>query len=366
MGTIDFIKNYDSKSNWDIYQDFFTFITTHYSFRWTFLLFIITGKRNWRNPVMLIIIFHLVFREIGIIFGDIAKLLPNKYPNYNYRSNEAFFIDHGLSRVFYYTSEVIADWYLLLRTKAIVKSNRKIIWVYITCALYCLSKLIKNYVNFSYIPYPDGFDPARDKMLFFKRRVTYKKNKWICDVILLITSIIYDIVVILTLKKYVFTNYDKIIQENNKKETFFIEKFKTLTTYRIYWTLLLTVLCTPIVLLFCFNLIYALNNVENFKDEKSATTFYENYCNDSAIEDFRVDVTHTGYILIKNSDIRIHYENNNKYTYKYNNDKINYYDLMNKNINNENISVNYYNNYNNNNNSNTELKKYYNSISRNI
>ncbi|ORX79286.1 hypothetical protein BCR32DRAFT_281522 [Anaeromyces robustus] len=316
MVSASILKNHGIKSNWDKYQNLYTDIINHYCFAWTCFILVLVGKK-WRNPVMYIIILHFLTRFIGYIIEDLGKLRTYQYPGYDYPSNEGYLWGHALSRVAFYICGIVGDWYLLLRTKALVKSNKKIIWVYLTCIIFNMTKIVKMYFNFIYVPYKDNFNPdsESDKFDYFLRKIKYKKNKWLCDFFLHTASIIYDITVIITLKRNVFINYENLNYSNkNSKEISFIKKFKRLSIYRIYFTMFLSICCSPIVFLFCLNLLYALNNIDNLKNEEKIL-FYQTYCSDTEIEAFRVSINHVAYILIYIDTILLrYYANENSIT----------------------------------------------------
>jgi len=307
-----FLERYDANSKCDIYQGFFTSAINVYCCAWTFLVFVIVGKK-WKNAIMYIIIMHYALRYIGNVIENIGKLRTVKYEKYDYPSNEGYMWNHAVSRVVLYISEIIGDWYLLVRTKAIVKSNKKLKWVYVTCIIYNIVRLSKIYFNFKYVPFKDNFDPKEDKLDFYLRKVEYKKNKWICDLLLHTTSIFYDLAVIITLKKNVFVKYNNITH-GEKKGNFFIANFQRLSVYRIYWTVILSILFSPLIFMFCFTLLYALNQVNTLKPEQQIA-FFQTYCNDRDIENIRISIMNVSYILIYVDQIMLrHYDRINKVT----------------------------------------------------
>jgi len=300
------IKKYYGESKWDTYQSLFTAAIDHYCCAWTFLVFILIGKK-WKNTIIYIIIIHYALRYIGKVVETLSEFRENKYPGYNYeyRSNEAYIWGHATSRVILYISEVIGDWYLLVRTKAIVKSNKKIRWVFVTCIIYNIARLSKIYFNFTYIPFKENFDPKADELDFFLRKVEYKKNKWICDLILHTTSIVYDLAVIITLKRNVFIKYENVTH-GKTKGNFFIAKFQRLSVYRIYWTVILSICFSPLIFMFCITLLYGLNYINTLKDSDKIQ-FYKNYCNDRDIENIRINIMNVSYILIYVDQIMLRY-----------------------------------------------------------
>ncbi|ORX80365.1 hypothetical protein BCR32DRAFT_22745 [Anaeromyces robustus] len=281
----------------DLNQKFFTLTFDNYAFLFPFFILFLVGKK-WKNTIIYMIIVNYILRYIGDVIGNISQLMTPKYPTYEYPSNEGYKWGHALSRLILYTGDIIADWYLLIRTKAIVKSNKKIRWLYITCIIFNISKIAKIYFNFKYVPFKDNFNPElkEDVLDFYLRKVEYKKNKWICDLIGQITSVIYEIAVIIVLKKNVFINYDHITN-NATKENFFIVKFKRLSVYRIYCTVFLSILCSPLIFVFCIKLIIGLNQVNYLPDDEKIS-YYKKNCNDKNIENVRLAIMNFTYCLM--------------------------------------------------------------------
>ncbi|ORX64111.1 hypothetical protein BCR32DRAFT_287325 [Anaeromyces robustus] len=385
MSSPSILKKFDAiETRLDRIQKIFTKIPEHYTFAWTFIVLLLIGRKRWKSPIGYLIILHILARDIGLLIENIGKVTPYQYPGYDYPSNGEYLWGHALSRVAYYICEVIGDWYLLIRTKALVKSNKKIKWVYLTCIIYNIAKLSKIYFNYKYIPFKDNFNPERDDFDYFLRKVEYKRNKWICDFFQHIANTIYDITVIITLKRNVFVNYNNVITHNGKtKGNFFIEKFRRLSIYRIYFTVILSLFCSPLIFLFCIKLIYALNNIDSLKNDEKVS-FYKANCSDTEIENIRVNIINVNYILIYIDQILLrHYSKENKITVMhgntngYANNNTNDYNNNNNNNNNNNSSnsknnhssINYYNNedsvisFNNNDNSvisyNSNNKKMY-------
>ncbi|ORX83169.1 hypothetical protein BCR32DRAFT_278251 [Anaeromyces robustus] len=299
----------------DLAQKVYSKVITHFTFAWTIFVLFLIGKKKWKSPVGNLLISFIITKIIGLIIDNSGKLVPKKYPDYDYdyASNEEYIWSYALCRVVYYTCEIIGDWYLLIRTKALVKSNKKIKWVYVTCIIYNIAKLSKNYINYSYTPYKDNFDPERDEFDYFLRKVEHKRNKWICDLIQHILGTIYEITVIITLKRNVFVNYDGVTNTKTKGN-FFIEKFKKLSIYRIYFTIILSLFCSPLIFLFCLKLLYAINNI-NYLPDKEKKNFYKNYCSDSEIESIRVAITNVSYALIYIDQVLLrHYSKESKVT----------------------------------------------------
>ncbi|ORX77959.1 hypothetical protein BCR32DRAFT_282728 [Anaeromyces robustus] len=341
-------------SIWDNYNKIFSTGINSIYFLWTILVFIIISGNKSKNLVLYLIVFVFTFNYIGLLINANASIIfPKQYKEYGYEysSNESYLWGHFLSRLFFYIGNIIGDWYLLIRTRSFVKSNRRIIWVFITCILYNMATLIKIYINFKYTPFKNNFDPVNDKLDYYTRKLEYKKNKWICDLFVQLASLCYDVAVLITLKRKVFINfnYDNIIK-GKTKGNILILKFQRLSEYRIYLTILFSLFASPLILLFCFKLLRGLN-LSNDINPKDKIKYIKDYCNDNEIEDIRRAFMNLTYILIFVDQIMLKYittKNNNQPT-----DSRNY--IINTYSNNDDDRE-----INNNNNSSSRYKKYYN------
>jgi len=241
-----------------------------YFFFWTVTIFFL-HKFKFKKPVMKIILFHFLLRAIGDILDKLGDLFTNYYAlSYNEKTgvyscynkvdkNEyhplKFFITRQVATVFWYTGEMVGDWYLLLRTKAVVKNKKKIMPVYITCIIFNLTKIIlilhhiflyslkKTYTN-------EGFYNQEERNIFYDRH-------WIIQFVIMIGALLYDLTVYLVLKKYVF----KVTESHFG----FFKKFKAISEYRIFFTAGVSLCFVPIAAAtLVFKFIY--NAQEQYKD----------------------------------------------------------------------------------------------------
>ncbi|OUM60677.1 hypothetical protein PIROE2DRAFT_13494 [Piromyces sp. E2] len=86
---------------------------------------------HWKRPVIIMLIIHWVTRFIGDILREIM-LLGKKEPNTNWpHSNKNWLIGQALAHTFWLISEIIGDWYPLVRTKAVTNNKKmKIFGIY--------------------------------------------------------------------------------------------------------------------------------------------------------------------------------------------------------------------------------------------
>ncbi|ORX42536.1 hypothetical protein BCR36DRAFT_463225 [Piromyces finnis] len=146
-----------SKSNLsteiDTYQEIGNGFIRNAFFPWVFLLFFTLNRNNWKRTVNLVLIIHWILRSCGDIIFAFIPLRPYVEGHYWPFSTDNWYKSCALGNVFWLSGEIIADWYPLLRTKAVTNNNkRKIKYVYITCISYNIIKIINIYCY--YVGYP--------------------------------------------------------------------------------------------------------------------------------------------------------------------------------------------------------------------
>jgi len=223
-------------------------------FYWTLLIFIL-HKFNFKKPVMKIILAHFIIRSLGDVADKLGDLFPRYYSNdctydknhniieeckCSYYSNTPerhparWVLTRQIGVAFWFIGEIVADWYPLLRTKAVVK-NKSIRVVYATCAIFNLSKIAIIIYHFTLWPTKlynkDGvYDHDKVDMFYF----VY----WVIHLMIIYSSMIYDFTVYRVLKKNVF----KTAQSNEG----FLKKFKTISEYRILISAIVSAVFLPI------------------------------------------------------------------------------------------------------------------------
>ncbi|OUM59624.1 hypothetical protein PIROE2DRAFT_14768 [Piromyces sp. E2] len=141
-----------------------------------------------------------------------------------------------ISPIFCFVGEIIGDWYLLIRTRAILCTERIPKLLYITCIIYNISKII-------FIFGPIYLTPSSIQKVDIAFTDRYYLFCVIASVIVQVTSIIYDLTIIHYLRKNLFrkTKENKILRNNN-----FFEKLKQTSEYRIIISVLLSFSIIPI------------------------------------------------------------------------------------------------------------------------
>jgi len=159
-----------------------------------------------------------------------------------------WFITRQLAILFWFTGEIAGDWYPLLRTRAVARDQKSIWLVYFTCGVFNLSKIAIIILHFTFSP----TKLYNEKGVYNKEQMNYFYFKyWVIHLIIIYSSVIYDISVFYVLKKYVF----KII----KTESGFLKKFKTISEYRIIVSAIISILFLPLISITIIFKFYYLN-----------------------------------------------------------------------------------------------------------
>jgi len=167
-----------------------------------------------------------------------------------------WFVTRQLGTIFWYVGEIFADWYPLLRTKAVVQKQRSIWYVYASCAFFNISKIVLIIYHFTLKP-TELYD---DDGFYNKNRVNkFYNTYWIIQLVIIYASVIYDYTVFFVLKKSVF--------KENKSEIGFMKKFRSISEYRILVSVFISIIFLPIVSIaiivkFYYVIAYNYNNLE--------------------------------------------------------------------------------------------------------
>jgi len=147
----------------------------------------------------------------------------------------SWFFNSHLATIFWYIGEIVADWYPMLRTRAISKGKKSMWFVYITCAIFNLSKivLIAYYLSLTPSDLYDEYGSFRDKKLG-----GFYNNYRIIQLSNILTSVMYDITVFFVLMK----NLGKA----SNSDVSFIKKFRSISEYRLMLSLAICLLILPL------------------------------------------------------------------------------------------------------------------------
>jgi len=226
-------------------------------FYWTLLLLIL-HKFNFKKPVMKLILAHFVLRSTGDILDKFGDLMSHFFATNANRDKNGDIVSYGcmydspspernplrwfltrqIGNTFWYTGEIAADWYPLLRTRAVAKDEKSIWLVYISCALFNISKIVLISIHYIFLK-PTAL--YNNEGIFEKKKVNmFYFGYWINQFLVIVTSLIYDFTVYYVLRKNIF--------EISQSEFGFLKKFRTISEYRIIVSLLICIFLLPIIL----------------------------------------------------------------------------------------------------------------------
>jgi hypothetical protein len=309
----------------DVFRTIITTIQTplhFYFFYWSLLVFIL-HKFNFRKPVMQIILGHLVIRCTGNIleqFGYLYKYyyISEKVSEDVYRCKPEgnmhpfrWFLTRQIGTIFWYVGEIFADWYPLLRTKAIVK-NKSIRIVYATCALFNLSKIIL--IVYHLYKSPAELYNVQTGVYEIEEMDKFYLIYWVIQLSVIYTSLIYEYSVYIVLKKGIF--------DVNQYDFGFLKKFKMLSEYRILVSAVVSVIFLPI---FSVSIIL-----------KISFFYFKNQNLEFEFEEVRQSIANVQYYMIFIDQILLIYSNyeSKLLSYKF------YYSNINNNNNNNSNNMN--------------------------
>ena len=238
-----FINDTDSltiRRNIDVTQNMIMSYIGSHLFPWLCLVLFL-NRKDWKRPVILILILYWFLQSTGDVLQCYMKFSNIDYYDakkiYWPYTIKNWYISNATAYLFWESGEIIADWYPLLRTKALVQNNRKIKPIYYTCILYNIVKAILIAVNFIFVP--TTLDQNDTK--FYEEMLKYKIIFWWVIVAIQIISFIYDILVMLALKNNLFDKLETLKQ----KSSGFLEKFKQISEFRIFISLIISIIFLP-------------------------------------------------------------------------------------------------------------------------
>jgi len=290
----------------DAYENIATKLLYSDFFPWLCLLLTLTYK-NWKKPIIIIMILHWFLRDLGNMFEG-TLYLQEKFNEHWPFGNKQWLSSYGIASVFWCIGEVIADWYLLMRTRAIIRKKEELRWVFITCGIINIVKCAQIYTFLSYVPFRDNkyiesvyvLDMAENKFL-----------KWSNVAIQQLCSLAYDISVIIALKKNVFNGKERL-STLDKSGYLFYKKFKQISVYRIYLSIIVTICGMPIIFMYSLMVIYYRNSSISY-DDKERIEAVRVFIDDSTIDPLRVLVLNFNYTFMYIDQIllRFYVEQNN-------------------------------------------------------
>jgi len=249
-------------------------------FYWTMLIFIL-HKFNFRKPVMKIILAHFILRSMGNVVDKFGGLMVRYYANEEIYDNNnriigykcrydssnperhplRWFLTRQIGCTLWCVGEIIADWYPLIRTKALAWDKKSILLVYFTCGMFNLSKVILFVYHYTLFP----SELYNDKGVYNQLRVdSFYLPYWIIQLLIIYSSVIYDFSVYYVLKKN--------LSEMSSAKIGFIKKFKTLSQYRI---LVSTFICFAFLPIISITIIFKIYYFKSYGYHKLNFSFDE-------------------------------------------------------------------------------------------
>jgi len=246
-------------------------------------------KFNTKRPVIKLVLYHYIFRTMGDIvekLGDLLSIYHGldkngnclTYLEYTEQHPLKWFLTRQINSFFWYTGEIIGDWYPLIRTKAVAKNGRSIKLVYIFCILFNITKIAVPISQIFLSPtslYVGGKGDNYGKYNYDHVN-EYYNYYWLIQALVIIASLLYDFAVFIVLKKELF---NKVTSEYG-----FIKKFRLISEYRIFVSCLIAIIGLPIALF------TSITKIVTFKTKWKGVNF--------SIEDFRIVVTNVQYMII--------------------------------------------------------------------
>jgi len=201
-------------------------------FPWV-LLILILNKGRLRRPVIFVLVAHWFLKGTGIAI----KNSTNPYSTKNW-----YIL--CISQAYYICGEIVGDWYPLLRTKAVTDNKKSLRKVYSTCIGFNFTKilLILRYFLFPVDLSSTNVDSQNDNSHFYGIIIYY-----CVYTVMFMASFIYDLAVILTLRKKVFNSRTVTIHKNS-----FLDKFKKMSDYRIFVTMAGSLMILPFLVSLLF------------------------------------------------------------------------------------------------------------------
>jgi len=223
-------------------------------FPWVCLILLL-NKHHWKRPVIMILVAHWFLRSTGDLLRNIMKFSVKKDNTEWPYSITNWYVSNAVAHIFWLSGEIIGDWYPLLRTKAIIKNERKIKPICYACLFYNFIKIIEILCDFVYAPKT----LEKPKNGINMECLTYKIYWWTIIMFIQIASLLYDLSVILALKNQLFDKIKSSKYNNNK----FIDKFKQISEYRIIISIIISLIFFPVVFSFVIYLVYKFHSHDN-------------------------------------------------------------------------------------------------------
>ncbi|ORY37157.1 hypothetical protein LY90DRAFT_672913 [Neocallimastix californiae] len=223
------------------------------------------NNNNWKKPIYRIMILHWIIRALGEGFKSSGTLIyyndeVHKYSSNNigmikkrnekYNTNKEILYspDHwkfaqGCGASLNYIGQIIGDWYLYLRTKTVVDNKKQMIFPSIFIILFNFSKAFQIFHFF--VLNKDLYQKDHEGVNLTEL-VEFKASWWKINIVIFLFSFLYEISILWVLKKNVFTEFSKILENENS----FLSRFKKISLYRLYITTSISVGALIVLVIF--------------------------------------------------------------------------------------------------------------------
>ncbi|OUM67893.1 hypothetical protein PIROE2DRAFT_58482 [Piromyces sp. E2] len=246
---------------------FIPFITSSF-FPWVCIILLL-NRKNWKRPIILILIMHWFMRSMGDFFRN-SMSFREYQPNMAWPgSMNNWYISQGIAHTFWLSGEIIGDWYPLIRTKAVTNDKKKIKIILGCCIAYNLAKIFGMFTFYiSDVDLRLEVDGKPNNGL-----AKQELNWWIAVGLMQITSFLYDGSVIYALKTNLF---NKLKQYSDYSKTTFMDKFKSISELRIFCSMIISLIFFPFLIYFIIILIVSYYEGDN-SDEAKVYTQIEHF-----------------------------------------------------------------------------------------
>jgi len=253
------------------------------------LLIALINRKNMGKPINLLLIFHYIFRFIGLslLNTENVRINVNENPSIIYPyTEENWKISYAIANIFWTMGELCADWYPFLRTKAATKNNLKNIKpVVLTCVIYNLAKLYAM-ISFFINPYVIFKNVGNITEKESEAMTSYNTHWWIVVAVIQVASLCYELSIIWSLRKSLFNRLKEFHGASTNGNFKFLRKFQQISEYRIIFSMVASLLFLPFILLFvylcfykCLQLHQPFDMDTNFALESLRQTVIDMNCN---------------------------------------------------------------------------------------
>eukprot|EP00833_Pecoramyces_ruminatium_P016360 jgi/Orpsp1_1/1190392/evm.model.d7180000078684.1 len=244
----NYIVNYEFKKI-DSYQNILNAYIKSPFFPWVCLILLL-NEGSWHKPINLILIAHWFFRATGDLLRNLMQLNPIDFGcNWPYSSHN-WLVSNAIAHIFWLTGEIIGDWYLLMRAKAVTTNKKRLRLVYYTCIVFNILKVVGMLCYFIHTPMNLKIKDENNRLV--KDIVDHNIAWWSTVMLLEIASCTYFLTVVYALKSGTLSQIEK---KKSFKYNPFIEKIRKVSEYRIITSIIISMFFLPFVVLFIITLL---------------------------------------------------------------------------------------------------------------